>query len=96
MRAQGFSDEAHGSHQPCNSGCSSENLCTCTHTDRSLALITAIQVTQGVTRERLQKDPDSKNALCRKDLRPAFDQLNFSQVLLWDQTQASEARGSLK
>lgn len=44
-----------------------------------------------MTRKDLKKkkNPHSKNDLCRKDLGPAFDQLNFSQVLLWDQSQAA-------
>lgn len=40
-------------------------------------------------RKWLQGDPDSKNTLCGKDLGSASDQLNFSQVLLWDLSQAA-------
>lgn len=66
------------------------------HTDRCSCLIKDSNFnysdtgnTESGARERLQGDLDSKNALCRKNLGSASDQLNFSQRLLWDQSQAA-------
>lgn len=96
-RAQSFRYGAHRRHHACNSRCPGESLCTCVHTDRGSCLTknpsfnhSSTGNTEGVAREKLlQKAPGSKNGLCRPDLGPAFDQLNFSQVLLWDQSQAA-------